>query len=210
MVTKVSPRPAERDAAAMRRRILDAVGEMIVRDGLKSIGVNALARAAGCDKVLIYRYFGDLEGVLEEFAEACDFWWTVEELTAGLDPRGQPPAGALQILLRRHAEAIRARPVTLAVLASELTERVPLVTALEAVRERRSLELAAWISARFEIAPSVDFAAISMLLGVAVNYLAARARDIAVMSGVGIRTDDDWERLYKALDALIEGALGTS
>jgi hypothetical protein len=46
-----------------------------------------------------------------------------------------------------------------------------------------------------------------MLLGVAVNYLAVRARTIRVMSGVGIRTDGDWERIFAAIDALIDGVL---
>ena len=63
MVTSAGKTRPARDSDAMRARILAAVGTMIVRDGLSAIGVNALAREAGCDKVLIYRYFGDLEGV---------------------------------------------------------------------------------------------------------------------------------------------------
>ena len=57
-----------RDSQATRRRILDALGRMIVEGGLAKVGVNALARDAGCDKVLIYRYFGDLDGVYQAFA----------------------------------------------------------------------------------------------------------------------------------------------
>ena len=81
----------------MRERILEAVGAMIMRDGLASIGVNALAREAGCDKVLIYRYFGDLDGVYAGFAAKSDFWWTVEEFTDGIDPSRMPLAEALKI-----------------------------------------------------------------------------------------------------------------
>jgi hypothetical protein len=44
-----------------------------------------------------------------------------------------------------------------------------------------------------------------MLLGVAVNYLAVRARTIRVMSGVGIRTDADWERILAAVESVIDG-----
>jgi AcrR family transcriptional regulator len=207
MVTSTTQRGSARDAEAMRARILEAVGKMIVRDGLAAIGVNALAREAGCDKVLIYRYFRDLEGVYAAYAAQSDFWWSVDELTRGIDPSRLTAVEAIKTLLRRHARALRARPVTLAVLAAELTNRTRLVVALEAVRERRAQELAAWIGERYRLPQSRDVEAVAMLLGVAVNYLAVRARTIRVMSGVGIRTDGDWERIFAAIDSVIDGVL---
>jgi len=198
------PSAPTRDSDALRARIMAAVGTMIIRDGLAAIGVNALAREAGCDKVLIYRYFGDMDGVYAAFAAKGDFWWRVEDLTLGIDPNRAPLGQAMKILFRRHAAALRARPVTLAVLAAELTNRTPLVVALETVRERRALELSAWIGEHYRSPASLDIAAVSMLIGVALNYLAVRARTIRVMSGVNIATDDDWERLFAAIDAVID------
>jgi len=207
MVTNdLKPTPA-RDSQATRERILDALGTMIMRDGLVSIGVNSLAREVGCDKVLIYRYFGDLAGVYSSFAARGDFWWNVEELTRGIEASRMPLSEALKVMLRRHAHALRARPMTLAVLAAELTNRTPLVVALEEVRERRALQLSSWIAEQYRLPPSVDFAAVSMILGVAINYLAVRARTIRVMSGVKLETDDDWDRIFAAIDSLIDGLL---
>lgn len=207
MVTYSAKQSSARDLDAMRARILEAVGRMIVRDGLAAIGVNALAREAGCDKVLIYRYFGDLEGVYAAYAAQSDFWWSVDELTRGIDPSRTPAGEAMKAILRRHAQALRARPVTLAVLAAELVDRTPMVVALEAVRERRALELSAWIGRHFRLPSSADVEAVGMLLGVAINYLAVRARTIRVMSGVKIKTDRDWERVFAAIDLLIDGVL---
>ncbi len=207
MVTSATKPSPARDSDVMRARILEAVGRMIVRDGLAAVGVNALAREAGCDKVLIYRYFRDLDGVYGTYAAQSDFWWNVHDLTRGIDPSRTPAAEAMKTIVRRHAAALRARPVTLAVLAAELTTRTRLVVALEAVRERRALELSAWIGEHYRLPPSLDFAAVAMLLGVAVNYLAVRARTLRVMGGVEIRTDGDWERIFAALDALIDGVL---
>ncbi len=36
-------------------KIIDAVGHVLARDGFTKIGINAIAREAGVDKVLIYR-----------------------------------------------------------------------------------------------------------------------------------------------------------
>ena len=188
----------------MRARILAAVGALILREGLGGVGVNALGREAGCDKVLIYRYFGDLEGVYAAYAAKSDFWWTVEALTEGLDPTRMSLAQALKTMLRRHAEALRSRPITLAVLAAELTNRTALVIALEDLRERRALQASAWIAERYRPRAGLDLEAISMLLGVAMNYLAVRARTIKVMSGVKIANDSDWKRVFAATDAIVD------
>ena len=202
MVTKRSL--PTRDSEAMRARILAAVDALIVRNGLAGVGINALARQAGCDKVLIYRYFGDLDGVYAAYAAKSDFWWTVDDLTEGLDPTRTSLAEALKTMLRRHAEALRSRPITLAVLAAELTTRTALVVALETLRERRALQASAWIGERYRLPPGLDFAAIGMLLGVAINYLAVRARTLSVMSGVRIAGDADWKRVFAAVDAIVD------
>jgi hypothetical protein len=169
--------------------------------------VNGLARETGCDKVLIYRYFEDLDGVYAAFASRSDFWWSLAELTDGIDPARTNASRAFKAILRRHGEAMRKRPLTLAVLAIELNERNNLVVALETVRERRSLELSAWLARNFRLPKNMDLEAIAMLLGVAVNYLAVRARTVRVMSGVKIKSDRDWERVFSALDAIIDGIL---
>lgn len=194
----------------MREKILTAIGRMIVRDGLVGIGVNAVAREAGCDKVLIYRYFGDLDGAYAAFAARSDFWWSLDDLTRDIDPARVSLAEVMKLILRRHAQAICSRPITLAVMAAEPLRRTALVVALEVVRERRSVELARWIGEHFSLPKAVDLEAIGMILGVAVNYLAVRAQKIRMMSGVPIRTDQDWERISAALDSVIDGVLRQS
>jgi AcrR family transcriptional regulator len=205
MVTRSTTRKPVRDAEAMRARILDAIGRMIVRDGLASVGINALARAAGCDKVLIYRYFGDLDGVYAAFAGCSDFWWTVDEIVEGIDPATTSLAEAGKRILRRSVAAIRKRPITLAVLAAEPVERTPLVVALESVRERRALDLLRWFAQRYPVPKDVDFAPVTLLLSSALTYVAIRARKIRVMNGIPIKAEKDWERILAATDAMIDG-----
>ncbi|HRW79035.1 MAG TPA: helix-turn-helix domain-containing protein, partial [Candidatus Sabulitectum sp.] len=53
-----------RDSEKTREAIMDALERILTREGFTGVGVNALAREAGVDKVLIYRYFGSLEGLL--------------------------------------------------------------------------------------------------------------------------------------------------
>ena len=206
MVTKAAtkPKPRPRDRAKTETAFLDAVSRLILRDGLSGVGINALAREAGVDKVLIYRYFGDLDGLYRAYAEHGDFWWSVEEmLSATADAPNA--AEALKRGLRHHAAAMRRRPVTLAVIAAEPANRTPLVVALEDVREKRTIELMEKEAMRRGGWGDVDIAAVTALLAAAIDYLAARALKIRVYGGVEIKTDKNWERVLAAVDAMIDG-----
>ena len=46
------------------------MGTVLEQDGFEKMGVNLVARRAGIDKVLIYRYFGSFDGLLSAFGES--------------------------------------------------------------------------------------------------------------------------------------------
>ena len=50
-------------------RILRAMGEVMAEKGTKKAGINAVAEKAGVNKVLIYRYFGGWNGLLEAYVQ---------------------------------------------------------------------------------------------------------------------------------------------
>lgn len=56
------------------KQLLEAVSTIIAEEGFSKIGINRIARTAGCDKVLIYRYFGGLDGLITAWAKKHDFY----------------------------------------------------------------------------------------------------------------------------------------
>lgn len=65
----------ERDRNTTEKKLIEAVGKILCSEGYQSIGVNKVAKVAGVDKKLIYRYFGDLNGLVEAFAFEQDYWY---------------------------------------------------------------------------------------------------------------------------------------
>ncbi|MFC3266974.1 TetR/AcrR family transcriptional regulator, partial [Camelimonas abortus] len=59
-----------RDAEATRRRILKAAQDAFARDGYAGARIDRIARAAACNVQMIYRYFGDKEGLYLAALEA--------------------------------------------------------------------------------------------------------------------------------------------
>lgn len=59
-----------RNRKATEQRILEASRALILAEGFGGLGVNAVAKASSCDKVLVYRYFGSIDGLLEALVTA--------------------------------------------------------------------------------------------------------------------------------------------
>lgn len=61
-------------------RIVESAIQLIEEDGFAAWGVNAVARSAGVDKVLLYRYFESLDGLLDAIVNRTQFWPDPENL----------------------------------------------------------------------------------------------------------------------------------
>ena len=59
--------------------LLDAVRELVEESGFENVGVNAVATRAGVSKMLIYRYFGSLDGLIAAYIRQHDFWINFDE-----------------------------------------------------------------------------------------------------------------------------------
>ncbi|WP_309382426.1 TetR/AcrR family transcriptional regulator [Cerasicoccus frondis] len=59
----------KRNRQQTEKRIVEAAIGLLAEEGFQSFGVNAVAARAGVDKVLIYRYFSGLDGLLQFIGE---------------------------------------------------------------------------------------------------------------------------------------------
>ena len=198
-----------RDRAATEARILGAVGEVLARDGFGAIGVNAIARQAGVDKVLIYRYFGGLPELLRAWGESGRFWPRVADLL-GPEPQALldlPAAERWARFFEHFIDELRRRPLTLEVLAAELVERNELTAILEAEREVWGEE-AMRVLGGTELAARPHLQAVTLLLVAGVQYLLLRSRRIRIFGGVDLRSDAGWAQLKQSIRALGQDVFG--
>ncbi len=195
-----APQRPARDRGATEARILAAVGEVLAREGFGGIGVNAVARQAAVDKVLIYRYFGGLPALLATWGQSGRFWPRVDELL-GDDADAflaLPAAERYARFLEHFVDGLRARPLTLEILAAEIVERNELTAILESEREAWGEEAARVLGgAEFERRP--ELRGLTLLLVSGIQYLLVRSRRIRVFGGIDIRTDAGWVALKASL-----------
>jgi AcrR family transcriptional regulator len=192
-----------RDREATERRILAATGRILARQGFRGLGVNAIAREARADKVLVYRYFGGLPGLLEAYAQSTDFWPSAEEL-APEDATADPPAVAAA-MLSGLVRALRKRPATQEILAWELVEPSPLAERTADVRERVGVELMAHLPAGMP--PGVDLPAVAAILTAGLTYLVLRSRTMPAWLGVPLQDGETFQRLERAAETVVRALL---
>ncbi len=76
-----------------RERILAAASDLFYRHGIRAVGVEAIAEAAGTNKMTLYRHFDSKDELVAEYlrrlaADAGHFWDDLAAAHPG-DPRGQ-------------------------------------------------------------------------------------------------------------------------
>ena len=196
-----------RDSQQTRKRIIGAVGRLLARSGFRNLGINAVAREASVDKVLIYRYFGGMPDLLRVYAEEGDFWPTAEELLAGFG--GQLPANNAELaakLLIEFGRALRRRPATQEIMRWELLERNELTDALAHYREEQGLKLIGMAKG----SQNLDLQALGSLLSAGQTYLVLRAKTASVYNGLRLGRDDDWKRIERSITQLVQLAFGSA
>jgi len=137
-------KPDKGEKIPPRQRILAAAGELFYRHGIRAVGVESIAEAAGTNKMTLYRHFDSKDQLVAEYlrqeAGKADAYWT--EL-ARLHP-GDPLAQIRAWLagMAAHVADRNERGCALANAAVELPEKDhPARAVIEDCKRRQRDEL---------------------------------------------------------------------
>ena len=198
-----TPSSVARSRPRTEAKLREAVALVLAEGGFSALTPSAVARAAGVDKMLIYRYFGGLDGLVEAVANGPDFFPSFDEICGG-DPaalRALPLAERAAAMLDAYAHLLMARPMVLELMVWELVERNELTAIMETARETVGLRLAREL---FDDAGDTG-PAVMALLAAGVTYLALRRRKIRWFNGVDLKSDKGWVQIRQAVVAMTSG-----
>lgn len=193
-----------RDRSQTETRILDAAIQLLLTEGPGSLGVNSVARAAGCDKQLIYRYFGGAEGLATALGEWLADWWAkrLEQALDGVQPGSY--GEMVRHLLLQYLSILRHDRLARQAILWELAEpKGPTI----AIADARSAALMRWVArVRGDLSPDAqtDAAAINALLVSGVTHLVLAAQERGAAIGLPLTEASDWARVEAAVIRLVE------
>ncbi|WP_418983473.1 TetR/AcrR family transcriptional regulator [Alistipes sp.] len=193
---------AERDREATEKRLLETVGSMIAERGFERIGINAIAAQSGVSKILIYRYFGSVEGLLAAYIRQYDFWIN---LPSDIPERDQLPR-FLKTLFRHQINRLRSDVTLRRLYRWELSSNNETIAKIREQRERAGMEVIRTVC-RISGLPQAEIETVSAMLSASVTYLIMLSDFCPVYNGIAIDDDSGWERIIHGIDSIIDKLL---
>jgi len=128
---------SERRSEVAADRILDAAEELFTRHDPGSVGMNEIAKAAGCSRATLYRYYENREALRTAYVnrETYRLFDAIKEKISGItDPRERLGAGiATTLRLVRESPALSSWfATTQPPIGAELADQSDVITALAA------------------------------------------------------------------------------
>ncbi|MBU2644359.1 TetR/AcrR family transcriptional regulator [bacterium] len=194
-----------RDKETTKQKLIDAVGEILREQGFQGIGINAVAKKAGVDKVLIYRYFESLDGLLKEYVSQEDYFTNLQ-INIGEEPMIRTLNDALEVGKKVFSGQIRQALGNIEeqeILLWELSHKNHVTETLAQAREKQGTELMLKMSQVVDFT-KMDLPAMAAVITGGINYLVLRSRTVDVYNGVDLRSKQGWERIEKAIDAILD------
>jgi len=190
-----------RNKEATKRKILDATARIILRDGFNAVGINAVAKESGVDKVMIYRYFDDITGLLKAFATEKDYWLVVfndnpQDLNkASVEDLKNISIGLFTGLLKNLMQNKEMQELIL----WELIDKNEISAKTTALREEQGIVIMKQFENIFK-AKGIDLAAFSAVMVAGIYFLVLRSKTVDVFNSVPLNKPEGWKRIEKVVE----------
>lgn len=199
---KEKSKSVERDREATEKRLIDTIGQMVAEQGFEKIGINAVAAQSGVSKILIYRYFGSVEGLMAAYIRKYDFW-----LNFPLEiPSKEDLPEFVKAMFKTQIEQLRSNPTLRMLHRWELSCNNEIVAKLRQQREQtgyRIVELASQLMGY----PKEEMAVIASVVTASITYLVMLGEFCPVYNGIAISEDAGWEQMISGIEVMVDKIL---
>ena len=189
---------AERDREATEKRLLSTIGRMIAEDGFEKIGINAVAAQAEVSKILIYRYFGSVEGLMIAYIRQHDFWIN---FPLEIPEREQLPS-FVKRMFQGQIEQLRNNPTLKRLYRWELSCNNEMIAKLREQREKIGSSLVEKIS-ELTGYPKKEIAVMASVLTASITYLVMLEEFCPVYNGIPLNNDSGWEQINEGIEFFV-------
>jgi Transcriptional regulator len=188
-----------KDRELTEKKILDAVGEIIVEDGFEKVGVNAVAQKAGISKMLIYRYFGSIEELITKYIFLNDFWINISSAPVG----SENISVYIKKMFRKQISQLREDITLKRLYRWELSANNLAISQLREKREQNGCNLIKTIS-NLTHSPQKEVASLASILSASISYLVLLEELNPTYNGINLQSDNGWEQIAQGIDLIID------
>ena len=175
------------------KNIIEAVSSIILTEGFSKLGINRIAKVAGCDKVLIYRYFGGIEGLISRWAKENDYYsFAIDMFKEKINSSDDMRSVAKEILIQQ-LRFIRESRMMQELILWELSGNSTF-DYIRNTREKNGHEIQQMIEQKLGMTDSDAKYYITILMA-AINYLVLFARTSDMYNGIDFSSEETWPKM---------------
>lgn len=188
-----------KDRDLTEKKILDAVGNIIIHEGFENIGVNSVAQKARVSKMLIYRYFGSLDELITKYILQKDYWINIT-----VDPvKSSNLSRSIKQLFRQQIAQLREDTTLKRLYRWELSAKNASTNRLREKREQNGCQLIKIVS-ELTHSSEKEVAALATILSASISYLALSEELNPTYNGINLQSEKGWEQIAEGMDLIID------
>lgn len=189
-----------RNRSETETRLYQAFRRLLEEEGFEKVGINAIAKEAGADKNLVYRYFGGLEGLLLRYAEEGDFF----AYDAGKEDEPENRLEAMQQRLSAYARELRQKKGAQEILRWQLMHHDEKTRPLFKYANARLIQ-AFQFPASNPAENEDDLEPALAVLIAGIIYLSLMSKHHKYFMGFRLQSEEDWSTLDDTFRMLLAG-----
>jgi AcrR family transcriptional regulator len=188
-----------KDRETTEKRILDAVGYIILEEGFEKIGVNAVAQRAAVSKMLIYRYFGGVEELIARYIFQKDYWINISIESDKI----QDVNKFLKTIFRKQILLLREDIIIKRLYRWELSINNSMINEIRAKRESNGCQLVDIIS-KLTKSTSKEVASLASIISASISYMALLEELNPIYNGIDLQSNAGWEQIAEGIDLIVD------
>ncbi|SHG86882.1 TetR/AcrR family transcriptional regulator [Pedobacter caeni] len=208
MAEKVIEKPLK-NRLLTERRLIDAVGSIIRTKGYTGLGVNAIAKEAKVNKKLIYRYFDNVDRLIETYVIEKDYWLSFNnKILEQIDLKDKKNSliDNFVSILQKQFEFFWNEEEMQKIILWEISERTHLLDSVCMVREEYGNSLLAMTDTYFKNS-AVSLRGVAALLVSGIYYLVLHAKkNESTICGLDVNTEEGRAEIQKSIRHIVEWA----
>ena len=198
-----------RNKELTKRKLIDAVGEILRQEGYAGLGVNKVAKQAGVTKRLIYDYFEqDFNRLIEAYILETDYWMMFADKVKELTDRHAltDQQKLITDILQNQFRYFHLDKQLQQLILWEITAKSPLMRSIHNVRESLGQQLFELTDTHFN-QTHVNFRAVAALLVGGIYYSILHTRhNGGKFSDIDISTEQGREEMLRAIEMIVSWA----
>lgn len=184
---------------ATEQTLIKAVNDIIEESGFEGLGINAIAAKAKVSKMLIYRYFGSLDGLIVAYIQQNDYWINFNEQLPDKEHIGE----FIKQVYKRQIVELRKSYTMKRLYRWELSTDNKIVRELREKREHKGIMLVEAIG-KLTQHPQRETAAIASIISAAISYLALLEENCPIYNGFKLQEESGWKQLEEGINILVD------